>query len=387
MKTLLRSSFILLTLATLALARPALAQYGQIYVPDTTYEYPEDIGVRAHTNHLFFVGANPNIGTGVGGAYSPQDIRRYYGLPSSGGAYAIAIVDAFNDSSALKDFNHFSGQYGLPKETSTNRLASTNKVFQVVYASGSKPVYNTGWSQEESLDIEWAHAMAPSAKIYLVEARTNALNDLFEAIVKANNLPGVKEISMSWGGSEFSGEAGYDPYLQQSGIVYFAASGDYGAGTQYPSASPFVVACGGTTIHSDSQSHFLSETGWSGSGGGVSYYEAKPSFQIGVSHTGARRSVPDVSAIADPNTGVSLFWNGYWFTVGGTSVSSPTLAGIANLAGHFRASSYAENSVIYADLANYADFKDITSGNNGFPCRTGWDFVTGVGRPKGTADM
>ena len=97
--------------------------------------------------------------------------------------------------------------------------------------------------------------------------------------------------------------------------------------------------------------------------------------------------MPDVSAIADPNTGVSVYWNGYWLVAGGTSVSTPTLAGIANLAGHFRSSSHAENSVIYADLANYADFKDITSGNNGFPCRTGWDFVTGVGRPKGTADM
>lgn len=387
MKTLFHSSLVLLALASLTVARPALAQYGQIYVPDSTYEHPEDIGIRAHTNHLFLVGASPNIGTGVGGAYSPQDIRRYYGLPASGGAYAIAIVDAFNDPSALKDFNHFAAQYGLPKETSTSRLASTNKVFQVVYAGGSKPANNTDWSQEESLDIEWAHAMAPDAKIYLVEARSNAVNDLFEAVVKANNLPDVKEISMSWGGSEFSGETVLDAYFQHNGIVYFASSGDYGAGTEYPSVSPFVVACGGTTIHSDSQSHFLSETGWSGSGGGMSPYEAKPSFQVGVAHTGVTRSVPDVSAIADPYTGVSVFWNGYWLTAGGTSVSTPTLAGIANLAGHFRASSTAENSFIYAGLFTYADFKDIKSGNNGFPCRIGWDFVTGVGRPKGADGM
>ena len=360
----------------------------QIYVPDTSIEYPGDNGVRAHTNHLFYIGANPNIGTGVGGAYSPQDIRRYYNLPSTGGAYAIAIVDAFNDPSALADFNKFSSQYGLPRETSTNRLAATNKVFQVVYAGGSKPSGNTGWSQEESLDIEWAHAMAPGAKIYLVEARSNSYTDLYAAIKKASSLPGVKEVSMSWGGSEFSGETSYDSYFHHSGIVYFASSGDYGAGVSYPSASPFVVAAGGTTINSDNSANILSETGWSGSGGGLSAYEVRPTFQNGISGiVGAARGVPDVSAIADPETGVSLFWHGSWYTIGGTSVSSPTLAGIANLAGHFRASSHAENAVIYGDLANYADFLDIISGNNGYPCRTGWDFVTGVGSPHGLHDM
>src|SRR5262249_23737160 len=150
---------------------------------------------------------------------------------------------------ALNDFNVFAAQFGLPQETSTDPRASSNKVFQVVYASGKQPRSNCGWAQEAALDIEWAHAMAPSAKIVLVEAASSSFANLFAAVDVASNLPGVTEVSMSWGGSEFSGETSADSHFpQNNGIVYFASSGDTGGQVIYPGASPLVVACGGTSV-------------------------------------------------------------------------------------------------------------------------------------------
>ena len=389
----MRSSFLAVLSASAvilgAATMPSQAQgngRGLVYVPESSIEHYTDIGFKAHTNHLLLYGSPAN-GSGVGGAMAPSDIRRFYNMPSTGGSNAIALVDAYDDRSALSDFNTFSTQYGLPTEPSTNRTASTNKVFQVVYAQGSKPRGNTGWSQEESLDIEWAHAMAPSAKIYLVEAASNSFANLYGAEDVAAGLAGVKEVSNSWSGGEYSGETSDDSHFQHSGVVYFASTGDTGGVSGYPAFSPFVVAAGGTSCATDSNHNLTSETGWSGSGGGNSVYEAKPSFQVGVANTGSNRSVPDVSSDADPNTGVSVFWNGGWYIFGGTSVSSPTLAGIANLAGHFRSNSNAENTAIYSGLGT-ANFRDITSGTAGsFSCLPGWDFVTGVGSPQGTADM
>src|SRR5579871_3288040 len=157
---------------------------GNTWVPDTSIELPGDAGVRAHTNHLIIVNngfVNPDAGgSGPGSSMIPSDLRRFYDLSSTGGSGIIAIVDAYDDPYALADFNTFSGlsYIGLPTETSTSVTNSKNKVFQVVYASGRKPSYNSGWSQEEALDIEWAHAMAPNAKIVLFEARSANNTDL-----------------------------------------------------------------------------------------------------------------------------------------------------------------------------------------------------------------
>ena len=251
---------------SLGLCAQAFAQEaghkGTIIIPSSSIEKPGDVGKRAHTNIRMFVPAGGFTAAqplAVGPPYSgyfyetPASIGCIYKLtkavagcnPNSvtlnptGGSKAIAIVDAYDDPGAASDLAYFSTQFGLTAPT-----------FSVVYASGSKPAGNSGWELEESLDIEWAHAMAPSAKLYLVEAASNSNSDLFTAVQKATSLvqaAGGGEVSMSWGGSEFSGENTYDPYFTNTNVVYFASAGD-GPGTIYPSASPDVVAAGGTTI-------------------------------------------------------------------------------------------------------------------------------------------
>ena len=379
----------LLFSATLAHAQGRAPQHVLI-VPDTTVERLEDKSINAHTNHLII--ARPNFtGTAPSGE-TPQSLRPVYNLPASGGTQVIAIVDAYDYPTAENDLNVFSLQFGLPPCTTANGC------FKKVFANGSKPRANCGWAQEASLDIEWAHAMAPGADIILVEAKSNSFSDLFQAVDVASKLVtsdgSLGEVSMSWGGSEFSSETGYDSHFTTAGVVYFAASGDTGGKTIYPGVSPNVVSAGGTTLHREANGNFLSETGWSGSGGGKSLYENRPSYQDGVSVSsivGAKRGVPDFSFDADPNSGVSVYDSTLcqgvsgWLVFGGTSVASPALAGIVNLAGHFYASSNTELTTIYSDMSNSSDFRDITSGTAGsFNATTGWDFVTGVGSNQGT---
>src|SRR5262249_48867676 len=298
----------------------------------------------------------PEGGLGPNGGMTPAQIRSFYGMPSTGGSNVIAIVDAFHYPTALNDFNVFAAQFGLPQEPSTNPLASTNQVFQVVYASGRQPRTNCGWAQEAALDIEWAHAMAPSAKIVLVEAASNSFTNLFAAVDVASSLPGVREVSMSWGGSEFSSETASDSHFPQgNGIVYFASSGDTGGVVIYPGSSPNVVACGGTSVATNGAGSFTGETGWSGSGGGSSAFEARPSYQSGIAGiVGSARGVPDISSDADPNTGVAVYDTtrcagaSGWQVFGGTSVGSASVAGMVNVAGHLTARSTAGLSPKYS---------------------------------------
>jgi kumamolisin len=370
---------LLLLVASPLLGQGQGAEHAAVLIPDSSLEHAGDAGMRAHTNHLIkfdpqYVGTSPSGET-------PASIGVVYGLPNpnTGGSGTIAIVDAFHYATAENDFNVFSTQFGLPLATPAN--------FQVV-TLGKRS--NCGWAQEAALDIEWAHAMAPGAKIVLVEAKSNSFADLFHAVDVAKALPGVTQVSMSWGGSEFSGEASNDSaHLLQSGVVFFASSGDTGGVTIYPGTSPNVVSAGGTTIHR-SGGVFTGETGWSGSGGGPSKYEPRPTYQNNISTiVGNARGVPDFSFDADPNSGVSVYDStscqgaSGWLVFGGTSVSSPSLAGIVNLAGG-AASSVDELAMIYANLGNSADFRDITGGTAGsFSAAAGWDFVTGVGSNQG----
>jgi subtilase family serine protease len=270
--------------------------------------------------------------------------------------------------------------------------------FRKVFAAGSKPKANCGWAQEAALDIEWAHAMAPKARIVLVEAASNSFTDLFTGVDVATSQvttgAGKGEVSMSWSGAEFSTESSEDSHFQNGNVVYFASSGDTGGANGYPSVSPYVVSAGGTTINrnpSNPSGAFVSETGWSGSGGGPSKYELKLSYQVGVANTDPTyRSAPDFSFDADPNSGVSVYHSTRcqglrgWLVFGGTSVSSPSLAGIVNLAGHFAANTQTELTTIYAKYTNSSDFRDITSGSAGsFTAGPGYDFVTGVGSDQG----
>jgi kumamolisin len=325
----------------------------------------------------------------------------------TGGAKTIVIVDAYDDPWAGPDLAYFSDQFGIP---------FTDSQFQVVYEDGVEPVLDItgGWELEESLDIEYSHAEAPNAKLYLVEAQSNSYADLLTSVLIGSNLircgqteqnlstlavgtcpttsTGTGELSMSWGSGEFSGETSLDSYFTTTGVVYFASTGD-SPGTEYPSVSPNVVAAGGTTLRrSPSTGDFIAEAAWDSGGGGESFYEKSPSYQSKLGY--ADRVVPDVSLDANPITGVWVWDSNYfeelgggWFIVGGTSVSSPNWAGIVNRAGAFAASSNAELTTIYKNLGVAADYRDITLGYcgpyDGYSAITGWDPCTGIGSDQG----
>ena len=190
--------------------------HAPILIPATSIEQAEDVGVRAHTNHL--IRFEPDRGGTSPSGLSPATLRSVYSLPSTGGGGTIAIVDAFHYATAENDLSVFSTAFGLPQCTTANGC------FKQVYASGSKPRANCGWAQETALDIEWAHAMAPNAEIVLVEAATNSFANLFAAVdvataqVTANG--GHGQVSMSWSGSEFSAEASNDSHFQNNNVIY-----------------------------------------------------------------------------------------------------------------------------------------------------------------------
>ncbi|MGZ4357850.1 MAG: S53 family peptidase, partial [Gaiellaceae bacterium] len=282
---------------------------------------------------------NPNATTSPTGL-SPDTIKTVYGFSTSSTAglgQTIAIVDAYDDPTAESDLAMFSGQFGLPPCTTANGCFT--KVNQT--GGTSYPRKDAGWALEISLDIQWAHAIAPGATILLVEASSNSFANLLAAEDYARG--NAQYVSNSWGGSEFSGESSYDSHFAQSGVSFFVSSGDSGLPAQYPSASPNVISVGGTTLNFSSGT-FTTETGWSGSGGGCSVYETATSAQSSFSeygqvNCGGRRSTPDVSLDADPASGVSVYdttrYQGQagWFRVGGTSASSPMWAGRSAVAG------------------------------------------------------
>jgi kumamolisin len=394
---------VLLVCTSLAPAqiRPAS---GKVFTPDSSIEKPSDIGKRSHTNIKLFLPNEPMreaqpLGPPFSGyAYeTPASLGCVYGLVKpivagcnpnavtanpSGGSKMIAIVDAYDAPNAAADLATFSTQFGLPAAS-----------FQVVYASGTKPAYDAGWEIEESLDVQWSHAMAPDAKIVLVEAASNNNSDLLAAedvASKMVNAAGGGEVSNSWGGPEFAGETSYDSHFVRANVVFFASSGD-SPGTIWPGTSPNVVSAGGTTVRRNPYTgKYMSEYPWDSAGGGVSEYESAPSYQSAISSiVGTARGIPDLSFDSNPITGVwvEVSQQGGWYIVGGTSVAAPSLAGIINLAGSFEASSNAELTKIYGSLGVAADLRDITTGYcgpyAGYSGVKGWDFCTGVGVNKG----
>jgi len=377
-----------LTVLLLGFTTPASAQssprQGTVIIPESSIEHPEDIGVRAHTNIEIFV---PDGGDYYSGE-NPSSIACVYKLvtqtkgcqtnnsnfPSSVGAKAIALVDAFNNPDATTDINTFASYFGLPTPN-----------FSVVEVGS--PSNDQGWALEESLDIEYAFAQAPDAQIYLVEANSNSFSDLLAAEDKATKLlqaAGGGEASNSWGGSDGSGESSYDSHFKGKGVVYFASSGDTGGEVIYPSASPFVVSAGGTQFNRDSSGNFVSETGWYDGGGGKSCCEKRPSYQNIVKKiVGTQRGTPDLGSLAVDALIYSEYGCGGWCDVDGTSISSPTLAGIVNSAGTFNTSTKAQNTEMYNEYGNSkeykADFTDITKGGYDNDCTKGYDFCSGIG--------
>jgi subtilase family serine protease len=337
---------------------------------------------RCHAEVVTDAHGNPAVSSSPTGL-SPTTIKSVYGFPTSltaGAGKTIAIVDAYDDPTAESDLNVFSQQYGLPACTTQNGcFRKVNQIGGTAY-----PRKDAGWALEISLDIQWAHAIAPGAKILLVEARSNSFSNLLAAEDYAKTH--AQYVSNSWGANEFSSESSYDSRFSQSGVSFFVSAGDSGLPADYPSASPNVISVGGTTLNF-SGSTFTGETGWSGSGGGCSAYEkATPSQSAfstyGQVNCGGKRATPDVSLDADPASGVSVYdttsYQGQtgWWKVGGTSASAPMWAARSADAGAVVNSAY-----VYGNNITY---RDITSGNNGASALIGYDLVTGRGSWTGT---
>jgi subtilase family serine protease len=299
----------------------------------------------------------------------------------TGGWGAIAIIDAGDYPTAKSDLHAFSSYFGIPDGD-----------FEVVYADGKKPPVYSDWEVEEALDIEWAHAMAPKAKLFLVESKLCAAGSCntdpyWYAVTVASKLVaknGGGVISMSWGDAEASYDLKYDKLFTYPGVVYFASSGDGGIGQSlYPTASPNVVSVGGTVFNRDSNGDFESETYYTGGGGGdISPYEPRPSYQDVIKKiVGSKRGYPDV---ASDFCCAGIYLEGEWGAVGGTSWSSPTFAGIVNAGAGKMKSTHDELTAIYKEYTikkeYQADFHDITEGDS--HCKVGWDVCAGVGSAR-----
>jgi subtilase family serine protease len=341
---------------------------------------------RCHARVVTDVKGNPHVSAGPTGL-NPADLRAAYGLPSAGGAGQVfAIVDAYDHPTAESDLGVYRAQFGLPPCTTANGC------FRKVNQDGMQGKYphaNQGWALEIALDLAMASASCPSCAILLVEAKTNSLANLGAAVNTAVRL-GATVVSNSYGGSEYSRElADERTYFDHPGVAITASSGDSGYGVSFPAASRFVTAVGGTTLARDGSARGWRESAWNGAGSGCSAYVTKPSWQLDAAC--ARRTVADVSAVADPSTGVSVYDSyGYqgqrgWFVVGGTSASAPLVAGVYALAGN-------ASSLVYgsAPYATPAALFDVTAGSNGtcggtYLCTgtTGYDGPTGLGTPDG----
>jgi subtilase family serine protease len=344
------------------------------------------------------------------GAITPAQMRHAYGIDQvtfggvagDGTGQTIVILDAGDNPGFVSstdpnfdnsDLHKFDQQFGLPDPPSFLKLNQEGQ------QGNYPPVDQSGFALEEALDVEWSHSIAPGANIILVET-----NDAFDAnlivagTALAQSLPQTSVVSMSFGRAEESTDPGLNALFTtptgHQGITYLASTGDDGAPGGFPAFSPNVVAVGGTTLNINAAGDYISESGWSGSGGGISQFETQPSYQTGVvTQSSTMRTIPDVAFDADPDTGVAVFDsfdNGAstpWSQVGGTSLACPCWAAIVAIADQDRArvglgtldGSTQTLPKIYS--LPESDFHDITTGNNGFAAGPGYDLVTGRGTP------
>jgi subtilase family serine protease len=327
--------------------------------------------------------------TGAPSGYGPADLLDAYKLPANGGAgQTIAVIDAYDDPSAEADLAVYRAQFGLPACTTANGC------FKKVDENGDThfPRKDAGWAGEISLDLAMVSAIAPNAKIILVEAKKATLADLGAGVNTAVRL-GAKFISNSYGANAASSDPSYDAsYFDHPGVAITASSGDSGLTVQYPAASRKVIAVGGTALWRDSSARGWSESvyanGPDSAGSGCSAYDAKPVWQ---KDTGcANRTVADVSAVADPATGVAVYQT-YgakgWVVYGGTSVGAPIIAAVYANAGaptvsYPAANPYAHPSALF-DVSSGA----TASCSPAYLCTgtVGYDGPTGLGTPNGIA--
>lgn len=369
--------------------------------------------------------------------YTPAQIRAAYNLPvlpdlsgsitateaaQLGAGQTVYIVNAYHDPNIAAELAAFASRFGLPgcdaasiDPSASLPLASASTdgcTFSVVYATSgggmtaSAPAYNSGWATEIALDVQWVHATAPMARIVLIEAPDSGIASITGAVALANAMgPGV--VSLSLGANEGSWVSSVDSVFYSSGMSYVAATGDNGAAVEWPSVSPGVLAVGGTTL-TFKGTGARSETVWAGTGGGVSKFMARPSYQtkaVPGLGTPARRSVADVSFNANPASGqyvAVMSQNGSstsWVSAGGTSLATPQWAALLAVTNALRVQSSlgmigAPHSALYASVASVAklyaaDFLDIKSGKDGScsPCvaKTGYDNPSGLGTPQGVS--
>ena len=330
--------------------------------------------------------------------YGPSDLQSAYALPSGGSGATVAIVDAQDDPNAASDLATYRSQYGLPACTTANGC------FQKVDQNGGTnyPTADSGWAGEISLDLDMVSAVCPSCHILLVEATSANMDDLGTAVNRAVTM-GAKYVSNSYGGSEDSSDTTSDTqYFNHPGVAITVSSGDSGYGVEYPAASKYVTAVGGTSLSRSSNARGWTESVWGssaggeGAGSGCSAYDAKPTWQA---DTGcAKRTVADVSAVADPNTGVNVYDSNCtglskllgqcfagWGVVGGTSASAPIIGAVYGLAGNAASVTYGSYPYSHTSALN-----DVTSGSNGtcsppYLCTgtAGYDGPTGLGTPNG----
>jgi subtilase family serine protease len=315
----------------------------------------------------------------------PVDLRSAYKLTNAttaGVGKTIAIVDAFDDPRAQTDLNVYRAQFGLPACTATR--ACFRKVDQ--NGGSAYPPANVGWAEEISLDLDMASAICPNCKILLVEAKTSSIVNLGTAVNRAVAM-GASVVSNSYGGSEFSTEAtDENAYYHHPGVAVTVSSGDSGYGVEFPAASRYVTAVGGTTLTRSTNTRGWVESAWSGAGSGCSAYEPKPAWQTDPGCP--RRTVADVSADANPKTGVSVYdayGEGGWLVFGGTSVAAPVVGGVYALNGtaaNFGSNPYAHRTALF----------DVIGGSNGscggsYLCTalSGYDGPTGLGTPNGSS--
>ena len=364
--------------------------------------------------------AHPNVSSSPVG-FQPEQIREAYGINSirsgisqaDGTGQTIAIVDAYNDPGIFNDLNTFDKQFTLTSKRSTifKQYGAAKSFLTVINQFGQKinPASTSspgpeplpsgptpyGWEGEESLDVEWAHAIAPGAKIDLIEV--NNTNDLISGVEIAKSLPGVSVVSLSWGQPEFLNSPTLNSVFTtpkgHQNETFLAATGDSGSfGAWYPAYSPGVVAVGATTLTTGANNSYETETGWSGSGGGFTKLEPEPAFQEGVQQIGLR-SIPDVSFIGNPAFGTAVYDTfdspvDPWSLGGGTSLATPCWAGLIAIADQLRAAKGGRplNGATQTLPALYSlpssDFHDITQGSNGlYTAAAGYDEVTGLGSP------
>jgi subtilase family serine protease len=330
------------------------------------------------------------LATATPSGYGPSQLRSAYALTSAsandGSGKTIAIVDAYTDPTAAKDLAVYRSEYGLPACTTANGC------FKEESQTGTStlPASNASWAEEISLDLDMVSAICPNCHILLMAAKSATTANLGTAVNTAAGTSGVIAVSNSYGGSESSSDTSYDSsYYDHPGIAITASSGDDGYGVEYPAASKYVTAVGGTSLSTSSTTRGWTETVWSGAGAGCSKDDAKPTWQKDTGCT--KRTVADVSADADPNTGVAVYdstsYEGEsgWLVFGGTSVASPIIASLYGLGATLASGTYTSNLYSHA-----SSLYDVTSGSDGscggsYLCtgKTGYDGPTGLGTPDG----